>query len=93
MTPRRKQKVVQVRSDFIAEQLKLRTRDGRSQVAVLEDAVKQLPPVKSRLTETEKAEHLARIRALQEAIARLPERLLSMAEFDAEEYDENGDPR
>lgn len=86
---RRAQTPITFRSDRAAARLKLLTRNGRSQAEVLEEALDRMPvppPLQS-----EEVARLARIEAILDrfATARGP----TMAEFDAMEYDENGDLR
>lgn len=88
MRPRREQTAVTVRSDKLAQRLKVLTRNGRSQAEVLERAIDLVPP-----DEDELEVRRRRLRELTEIIAADPLRYRSMAEFDAEEYDENGFPR
>ena len=87
MVPRRAQTPITIRSDRAAERLKLLTRNGRSQAQVVEEALDRMPAPSdfddaSWRSQIEPV--LARLR-----MADLP----SMAEFDAAEYDENGNPR
>jgi antitoxin VapB len=86
-TPRRQQRGVTIRSDHALARLALLTRDGRSQVEVVEEALDRMPlPVTS-----DREALIADIRAIQ---ARVPKRAYpSMAELDAEFYDEEGLPR
>jgi hypothetical protein len=89
MQPRRKQPSLTIRSARAIERLKLLTRDGRSQAAVIEEALERMPlPPQERLSLDERR---ARIMDILERIdaSRIP----SMAEFDAREYDERGNPR
>lgn len=89
MQPRRKQTPITIRSDRAAARLKLHTRNGRSQAEVIEDALDRLPL--SKLPADERDAWLAR---LDELIAKIPKgSIMTMEEFDALEYDENGDPR
>lgn len=86
MQPRRVQKPITIRSDRAAARLAELTIDGRSQVQVIEEALSRMPaPVDI----NERTAKLARIDA---TLARLHRRadIPSMAEFDAREYDENG---
>lgn len=89
MQIRRAQQPITIRSDRAAARLKLLTRDGRSQAQVIEEALEALPvPVEA----DERADRLARLNAI---VAKLRERtdIPSMAEFDAREYDDRGNPR
>jgi antitoxin VapB len=89
MQTRRAQQPITIRSDRAAARLRLLTRDGRSQAQVIEEALEAVP-----LPETvdNPSERLARINAI---VAKLRQRtdIPSMAEFDAREYDERGNPR
>jgi len=88
MRPRRQQAPITIRSDRALRRLKLLTRNGRSQAEVVEQALEQLPlpPCDDDAIEW----RLAELNAL---IAKVPKDGMSMKEFDALEYDENGDPR
>lgn len=86
--PRSKQAAITIRSDRAAELLARQTRTGRSQAEVIEAALEALPPLRSTRSREEK---LARLAAIVEAGRGLQG--MSMAEFDAETYDENGLPR
>jgi antitoxin VapB len=89
MRPRRQQAPITIRSDRALKRLKLLTRNGRSQAEVVEDALEQLPLPPADEESIEK--RLAELNAL---IARIPaDSIMRMKEFDALEYDENGDPR
>jgi hypothetical protein len=88
MQPRRKQTPITIRSDRAAARLKLLTRGGRSQAEVIEEALERMPEPGS---DAERARWLAE---LNERVARIPKgSIMSMKEFDALEYDENGDLR
>ena len=89
---RRAQKPITIRSDRAAARLSLLTRDGRSQARVIEEALEQMH------IPTERPKHSPREAARLKRIELLIDRLStagipSMAEFDAMDYDENGDPR
>ena len=85
---RRAQKPITIRSDRAAARLALLTRTGRSQAHVIEEALERMP-VPADLDKEQ-----ARIAQLQAIIDRFAaHRGLSMAEFDAREYDANGLPR
>ncbi|HEX8622981.1 MAG TPA: hypothetical protein VF718_13525 [Allosphingosinicella sp.] len=88
MQPRRKQTPITIRSDRAAARLKLLTRNGRSQADVVEEALERLPlpPLDDEAIER-------RLEELNALIAKVPKGGLTMKEFDALEYDENGDPR
>ena len=90
MQARRAQKPITIRSDRAAGRLAVLTRDGRSQVQVIEQALDAMAePILAQ--DQERAALLARIDA---TIARLSKRKIpSMAEFDAKEYDERGNLR
>ena len=89
MHPRRKQAPITIRSDRAAARLKLLARDGRSQAEIIEEALDRLPVPAG---VAEERQHWRS--ELDELIARVPkDSILSMKEFDALEYDENGDPR
>jgi antitoxin VapB len=87
--PRRKQTPISIRSDRAAARLKLLARNGRSQAEIIEEALDRLP------VPAGVAEERQRWRTeLDDLIAEVPkDSTLSMKEFDALEYDENGDPR
>jgi len=85
---RRAQKPITIRSDRAAARLALLTRDGRSQTRVIEEALDRMPLPPAPDSE---AERRARIMARLERLAKRP--IPSMAEFDAREYDERGNPR
>jgi antitoxin VapB len=89
LQPRRKQTPITIRSDRAAARLKLLVRDGRSQAEIIEEALDRLP------VPAGFAEERQRWRTeLDELIAMVPKgSIMSMKEFDALEYDENGDPR
>ena len=86
---RRAQQPITIRSDRAAARLKLLTRDGRSQAQVIEEALEAVPvPVL--------ADDIAiRRRQLDAILEGFRQRtdIPSMAEFDAREYDERGNPR
>lgn len=89
MQPRRKQPSITIRSQRAVERLKLLTRDGRSQAAIVEEALERMPlPPQERLTLKQRE---ARIMEILERID--PDSIPTMAEFDAREYDERGNPR
>ena len=88
MQPRRKQTPISIRSDRAAARLALLTQDGRSQAAVIEEALERLP-VPPDTTEIEQRK--ARIRAILATVD--PSEIPTMEEFDARSYDERGLPR
>jgi antitoxin VapB len=87
--PRRKQTPITIRSDRAAARLKLLTRDGRSQAEVIEEALDRLGVPTDARKDID-----ARMAELDALVAKIPKgSILSMKEFDALEYDENGDLR
>ena len=89
MQPRRKQVPITIRSDRAAARLKLLAQDGRSQAEIVEEALDRMP-LPERAAE-ERSPWRAELDAL---VAKVPKgSIMSMTEFDALEYDENGDPR
>ena len=89
MQTRRSQQPITIRSDRAAARLKLLTRDGRSQAQVIEDALEAAP-----LPPPEPDNKQLRLAAIQAILDRIdPTTIPSMAEFDAREYDERGNPR
>jgi hypothetical protein len=89
MQPRRAQQPISFRSDKAAARLAVLTRGGRSQAEVIEDALERVPePV------TPRDVVVARIARIDAILAEVdPADVMSMAEFDALTYDENGLPR
>lgn len=86
--PRRKQRAITIRSDHAVKRLELLARDGRSQVEIIEEALDRMPLPKP---QSDKAARRARI---EEILARVPMRKYpTMAEIDAELWDEDGLPR
>ena len=85
---RRQQRAITIRSDHASARLALLTRDGRSQVAVIEEALDRMPLPSVRLDlarfRREVATFLAGVDASQ---------VQSMTEFDASHYNENGLPK
>ena len=85
---RRQQRAITIRSNHALARLALLTRDGRSQVTVIEEALDRLPlprPI------TDRAERRARIEAI---LARVPKQAYpTMAELDAENFDDEGNCR
>ena len=86
--PRHQQAAITIRSDKAAELLARLTRTGRSQAEVIEAALESVPLPQPKRT---REERLARIQALVATFK--PDPSFTMAQFDAETYDENGLPR
>lgn len=87
-TSRRQQRAITIRSDHALARLALLTRDGRSQVRVIEEALDRLPVPKQI---TESTARRARIEAI---LARVPKQNYpAMAELDAENFDDEGNSR
>lgn len=83
---RRRQTPISFRSDKVAAELRRRARPGVSQARLVEEAFEHMPPPPETLEES--------WRELREILDRIPKgSIMSMAEFDALEYDENGDLR
>jgi hypothetical protein len=90
MVPRRAQAPVSIRSDKAAARLALLTQNGRSQAKIIEDALELMPLPKVSVEEEARRADLRKLfRQLNQRVPPIP----SMAEFDAAEYDENGNPR
>lgn len=88
MQPRRQQPAITIRSRRALDRLRLLMCNGRSQVAVIEEALDRMPlPPEADDIEARRA----RIMAILDRID--PSTIPSMAEFDAREYDERGSPR
>ena len=86
--PRRKQRAITIRSDHALKRIELLARDGRSQVEIIEEALDRMPLPKP---QGDKAARRARI---DEILARVPKRKYpTIAEIDAEMWDEDGLPR
>jgi hypothetical protein len=84
---RREQRAITIRSDHAHARLAQLLRSGKSQVAIIEEALDRMPlPV-----ESDQAARRARIDVILAQTHSLSG--MSMAEFDAETYDENGLPR
>ena len=85
---RRQQRAITIRSDHALARLALLTRDGRSQVKVIEEALDRLPMPKGPVD-------LDGFRRKVDAILAgiNPATVPTMAEFDLATYDENGLPR
>jgi hypothetical protein len=88
MQPRRQQPSITIRSERAVRRLKQLTRGGRSQAAIIEEALDRMPDP---APEPDKERRMAEIMALIEAIPKGS--IMSMKEFDAIEYDEHGDLR
>lgn len=87
-TARRQQPPITIRSERARARLELLTRGGRSQVDVIEEALERMPLPPPLLSREEK---IARIDAI---LATVPRRKYpTMAELDAELYDEEGNCR
>ena len=91
MRPRRQQATVAFQSDRAKARLALLTRDGRSQAQVIEEALDHAPVPPPRLSPEQLAERRAQLEAILDRVDRST--MMTMAEFDALEYDEFGDPR
>jgi hypothetical protein len=90
MQTRRAQPAITIRSQRALDRLRVLTRSGRSQAQIVEEALDRMP---DEVVEDDRAKRLARLDAI---IARTSTRnppIPSMAEFDAQEYDESGDLR
>ncbi len=88
MQTRRAQPAVTIRSQQVVDRLKLLTRDGRSQVEIVEEALARMPEPSLLAHDDDRWAGIAEIQAQARR-----ETIPSMAEFDAREYDENGSPR
>jgi hypothetical protein len=87
---RRQQQAITIRSDKAAALLRVLATNGRSQAAVIEEALERMP-VPDRPSPAEVARRMA---AMEEFLKDFdPTGMPTMAEFDAREYDENGLPR
>ena len=85
---RRQQRAITIRSDHALARLALLARDGRSQVKIIEEALDRMPVPKPL---SGREERRARIEAI---LATVPKRKYpTMAEIDAELYDDEGLPR
>jgi antitoxin VapB len=91
MHPRRKQPALTIRSARAVRRLKQLARDGRSQAAIIEEALDRMPDPGPPMDENHMATRMAELAAI---IARIPKHdAWTMKEFDAVEYDEFGDLR
>ena len=86
--PRRQQHAITIRSDHAYARLALLARDGRSQAKLIEEALDRMPLPKA-ASDTDRAR--SRIDAIIAQGRGLPK--MTMAEFDALEYDEDGNCR
>ena len=85
---RRRQPAITIRSEKALAGLALLTGDGRSRVEVIEEALERMPVPRAPLPEAEREAIIARVRAI---VASAPTRHYStMAEIDAQMWDENG---
>lgn len=86
--PRRQQRAITIRSDHALKRLELLARDGRSQADIIEEALDRMPLPKIL---SDQAARRARIEAI---VASVPKGdYPTMAEIDAEFWDEDGLPR
>jgi antitoxin VapB len=92
MQPRRNQPAVTFRSQKAVDRLKVLTRDGRSQVEVIEDALERAPEPAD-LEAADRDAFMSELRQICARIAKKPRRWKTLAEFDAHEYDERGNLR
>jgi hypothetical protein len=90
MQPRRLQPAITIRSQKAVDRLKLLTRNGRSQTAVIEEALEKMAEPKPT---DDVAQREAEIRVLIERLSKRIPPIPSMTEFDAREYDERGNLR
>ena len=85
--PRRQQRGVTIRSDHALARLALLTRDGRSQVEVIEDALDRMPLPSDNDREAFRAD-------IDAILAKVPKRKYpTMAELDADNFDDEGNCR
>lgn len=87
MRPRRRQTPISFRSDRAAARLAVLTQGGLSQAEIIEDALERVPIRRS----PDEQARWDRIMAILEKVD--PSTIPTMAEFDAQEYDERGNPR
>ena len=94
MQTRRSQPAITIRSQRAVDRLKILTRGGRSQTSVIEEALDKLPESESPESREMRRERMRRaIDEIQAKVTDRPFRFKTMAEFDAFEYDENGNCR
>lgn len=87
---RRAQRPITIRSDRAAARLAQLTSNGRSQAEVIEEALDRMPEPEERAAK----DVATRIAELKRIISRVDKSLVpTMREFDAREYDENGNLR
>ena len=86
--PHRQPRAITVRTDHAFACLALLTGDGRSQAAVIEEALDRMPLPSVRLDLANFRREVATILAGIDA-----SQVQSIAEFDASHYDENGLPK
>ena len=84
---RRQQRAITIRSDHALARLALLARDGRSQAKIIEEALDRMPVPKVRDAGAFRAE-------IEAILATVPKRKYpTMAEIDADLYDDDGLPR
>jgi antitoxin VapB len=88
MTARRAQTPITIRSDRAAARLALLKRPGRSQASIIEEALERLPLPQPT---GDAATRLRRLERIVEGFGGSEPR--TMASFDAENYDDRGQPR
>ena len=94
MQTRRSQPAITIRSQRAVDRLKILTRGGRSQTSVIEEALDKLPETTTTESIETRRERMNRIiDEIQAKAVEHPFRFKTMAEFDAFEYDENGNCR
>ena len=91
-TPARpREPAITIRSEKALARLALLTRDGRSRRQVVEEALEQMPLPPAPLSA---AEREAAVASIKELVASVPKGgFPTMAEIDAEMWDEDGLPR
>ena len=83
---RRSQKPLTIRSDRAAARLAILTRDGRSQAAVIEEALDRMPT--PMIEDDDLTKRIARIEAILDRTS--ARGAPSIQEFDAKEFDDHG---